>query len=121
MSTAIPATTPYRITGRQGGNRSPRDPDEVRRPRENLSGYRSTRSAGSRIPPSATIVTPEAPVKVVKKVHTSTVTTAIPPGIQPTIARKKRTSRRETFPTVRTYPAKPNSGMVGSVGDVTMR
>src|SRR3990172_3650242 len=109
------------MTGRHGGKRSPSEPEAVRSPRENLSVYRSARRAGNRIPPSATIVTPEAPVKVVKNVHTSTVTTAIAPGIQPTRARKKRTRRRETFPTVRRYPAKANRGIVGRDGEVTRR
>ena len=39
------------------------------------------------------MVTPEPPVNVVKSAHTAATITAIPPGIQPKMARKKRTSR----------------------------
>src|SRR3990170_7040996 len=114
-------TTAYRITGRHGGKRSPSDPEAVRSPKENLSGYRSARRAGSRIPPSATIVTPDAPVNVVKNVQTSTVTTASAPGIQPNIARKSGTRRWEELPAVRMCPAKVNRWIVASVGEVTSR
>ena len=42
----------------------------------------------------ATIVMPDAPVKVVKKAQVSSVTTAMPPGAQPNSARLTATSRR---------------------------
>ncbi len=41
------------------------------------------------------MVTPEPPVKVVKSAHTAATITAMPPGIQPNRARKKRTRRRD--------------------------
>lgn len=55
-----------RMTGRHGEKRSSKVPDDVKRPTENRSPYPSSVSAGDSSPPSATIVTPEAPVNVVK-------------------------------------------------------
>src|SRR3989304_2793238 len=46
LSTAIPATTAYRITGRHGGKSIPRDPEDVRRTRENPPRDPSRRRAG---------------------------------------------------------------------------
>ena len=42
--------------------------------------------------PSAMIVTPDAPVKAVKKAHAVRATNASPPGIQPIIAPVNLTS-----------------------------
>ena len=39
------------------------------------------------------MVTPEAPVNVVKNAHNRIVTTTMPPGAQPNSARNSRTSR----------------------------
>ena len=39
------------------------------------------------------MVMPEPPVKVVNSAHTAATSTAMPPGIQPKSARKKRTRR----------------------------
>jgi hypothetical protein len=55
----------------------------VTSPTEKGSGYFSSRSDGSSRPPSARMVTPEAPVKVVKTAQTKATITATPPGIQP--------------------------------------
>ncbi len=71
------------MTGSDGGNSSPSDPAAVTRPTEKSSGYPSSRSDGRRSPPSARIVTPDAPVKVVNRAHTNVAITATPPGIQP--------------------------------------
>ena len=65
------------------------------------------------------MVTPEAPVKVVKKAA-STVATASPPGIHPNSALKRRTSRCEPGPP-RAGTRKANSGMVGRAGEATSR
>jgi len=52
-------------------------------------------------PPRARIVTPEAPVKEVKKAHTREVTIAGPPRNGPKSASKTRTSRLEAPPSAR--------------------
>ncbi len=52
------ATTPYRITGSDGGKSSPSEPEAVTRPTEKPSGYLSSRSVGRSRPPSARMVTP---------------------------------------------------------------
>ena len=44
------------------------------------------------------MVTPLAPVKVVKKAQTSTAAVAMPPGIQPNQARKSLTRRFDAPP-----------------------
>ena len=62
------------------------------------------------------MVTPDAPVNVVKNAHTSTVATAVPPGSQPARARNTRTRRSGVPPFASSVPARVNSGMVGSVG-----
>ena len=71
------------------------------------------------IPPSARMVTPLAPVKVVKSAQVQTATTARPPGIQPKMPRAARKRRWEAPPSARTYPATVRSGMAGSVEEVT--
>ena len=67
------------------------------------------------------IVTPEPPVNVVNSAQTAATMTAMPPGIQPKMARKKRTSRSAAALSASTYPAAVSSGMAGSVGDATSR
>ena len=52
-------------------------------------------------PPSARIVTPDAPVNEVKKAQTSAVTIAGPPRTEPNNAWKTRTSRRDAPPSAR--------------------
>src|SRR4030095_2703476 len=69
----------YRITGRHGGNKSPSAPEPVNKPTASRSEYRAERSTGRSSPPSARIVTPDAPVKEVKNAQTSAVTIAGPP------------------------------------------
>ena len=67
------------------------------------------------------MVTPEPPVKAVKKAQTAAQTTAVPPGIQPTQARKTRNSRCEAPPSASRNPARVKSGIAGSVGETTSR
>ena len=69
------------------------------------------------MPPSARIVTPLAPVNVVKSAQTKAAITARPPGIHPNQARAARTSRLDAPPSARTYPATVSSGIAGSVGE----
>ena len=54
------------------------------------------------IPPSARMVTPDAPVKVVKSAHTVAAMTASPPGIQPKSDCAARTRRVDAPPSART-------------------
>ncbi len=67
------------------------------------------------------MVTPEPPVNVVKSAHTAATMTAIPPGIQPTSARKKRTSRVDAWLSASTYPQAARSGIAGIVGEFMRR
>ncbi len=50
----------------------------------------------------ASMVMPDAPVSGVKNARISVTTMAIPPGIQPTSAEKKRSSRRLDPPSANT-------------------
>ena len=65
------------------------------------------------------MVTPEAPVKEVKKAHTRAVTKAVPPRKGPTKALKTLTNRTEAPPSARKYPARAKRGTLGRVGLVT--
>ena len=67
------------------------------------------------------MVTPEPPVKVVKKAQTPMVATAVPPGIQPNSAWKRRANRADALPSASIVPARVNNGMVGSIGLEAMR
>src|SRR4030065_1121896 len=51
LSTGIPATTAYRITGRHGGKRGPSDPEAQRGPQEKLPADRLARRARRKYPP----------------------------------------------------------------------
>src|SRR5689334_9254408 len=65
------------------------------------------------------MVTPDAPVKVVKTAQTNVAMIATPPGIQPNSPLYARTRRRAAPPSARTYPAAVRSGMAGRVGEET--
>ena len=67
------------------------------------------------------MVTPVAPVKVVKKVQSSVAATAAPPGTGPKSALKSRTSRRLVPPSESSMPTTVKIGMVGKIGEATMR
>ena len=67
------------------------------------------------------MVTPEPPVKTVKKAQTTAVTTAVPPGIQPKMARKTSTRRCEALPSASRKPVRVKSGMAGRVGETERR
>jgi hypothetical protein len=116
-SMGICATTPYRMSGSDGGRSNPSEPDAVSRPRAKRSRYPSLISAGRSTPPSARIVTPEPPVNAVKNEHSTAHTTADPPGIQPNSARNTLRRRVEACPSARMKPARVKSGMAGSVGE----
>src|SRR5689334_13748955 len=113
------ATIAYKISGRHGGNNNPREPAPVTSPNAALSEYLSANNTGSKSPPSATIVTPEAPVNDVKNAHDNAVTIAEPPAIRPNSARKSRISLFGAPPSARKYPAMVNSGIAGMDGFVT--
>lgn len=102
--------------GRLGGNRSPRLPEVVNNPSEKFSGYFSFRRAGYNSPPSAIIVTPEAPVKAVKKAHVQSDTIDRLPGSHPKIALEKLTSLSDVLLSARIYPAKVKRGIVYNSG-----
>ena len=59
------------------------------------------------------MVTPEAPVKVVKKAQTRTAMTVSPPGNQPKTAWKKRTILSPALLSERKKPTAAKSGMAG--------
>ena len=107
------------MSGSDGGNSRPSDPAAVSIPSENRSRYRSARSAGSKSPPSARIVTPDPPVNVVKNAHRAAVTTAVPPGIHPKNARNSLSSRSEACPSASRNPASVKRGMAGRSDDVS--
>src|SRR5512138_749059 len=65
------------------------------------------------------MVTPEAPVKVVKIAQTNVAITATPPGIHPKSPLYARTRRLAAPPSARTYPATVRSGMAGRDVDET--
>src|SRR3972149_9123681 len=115
------AMIPYRMMGRLGGKRSPMLPDAVTNPRENCSGYDSRRRMGYRIPPRATMVTPDAPVNAVKNAHVATTTIASPPGIHPNIACASFTSRLGELLSARQYPANVNNVIAIRVGVSVIR
>ena len=92
---ALLATMEYRITGRQGGKSRPNEPAPVSKPSASRSEYRAASSTGISRPPSARIVTPDAPVNEVKKAQTSAVAMAGPPRKQPNSAWNTRTRRCE--------------------------
>ena len=109
------------MTTRLGGSSSPRLPVDVSRPIENRSENPSLINTGSSKPPNARMVTPEAPVNVVKKAHKMVAATAEPPGIQPKQARKTRTRRSDALLSERIKPARVKIGMVGNTLEVTIR
>jgi hypothetical protein len=63
------------------------------------------------------MVTPEPPVKTVKKAHTPAQATAVPPGSQPNQPRNTPTSRSAARPSASRKPATVNSGMEARKGD----
>ena len=75
--------TAYRITTKLGGRSNPKLPVAVNRPTEKSDLKPDSIRTGSSNPPNARIVTPDAPVKVVKNAHRIVAATAVPPGIQP--------------------------------------
>ena len=62
------------------------------------------------------MVTPEAPVNVVKKAQMTTAITVSPPGIQPKTAWKNRTSLSPAWLSDRKKPTAAKSGMAGDGG-----
>ena len=69
----------------------------------------------------AIMVTPDAPVKEVKKAHEIRTTSGTPPEIPPSNARDNRVNLFGVFPLARIKPAKVKSGMAIRVGDAVMR
>src|SRR5207247_6434846 len=121
FSMVILETMAYKIKGRQGGKRRTSEPAPVSSPSEAFSVYPLASGTGMSKPPSASIVTPEAPVKEVKKAQIRAVTIAGPPRNCPTSDWKTWTSLFEAPPSARKYPARVNSGIVGREGLVTSR
>ena len=73
-------------------------------------------SAGKINAPTATIVTPEAPVKAVKKAQTKKETIASPAGIHPITKDVNLTSLDERPLSANTYPEKVKRGSAKSIG-----
>ena len=67
------------------------------------------------------MVTPLAPVKVVKSAQTNVAMTASPPCIHPNQPCAARTCRREGPPSASTYQASVSSGIAGRLGETTRR
>ena len=95
-------------------------PAAVSRPTANAGVKPFWMSTGYSRPPSARIVTAEAPVNDVKNAHTSTVATAAPPGSQPAASWNTATRRVGVLPRASSVPASVKRGIVGSSGDETM-
>ena len=70
---------------------------------------------GKKSPPSARIVTPEAPVMAVKKAHARMVARGTPPGTNPVQARTIRT-RRSGAPPGQDHPRQGEEGNAGKDG-----
>ncbi len=87
----------------------------------NLWRYWDAISTGSNMPPSAMMVTPEAPVTAVKSADTQTVEMAIPPGNQLVHALTTRTNLWGAPPAARMDPASANNGILGNTGCVKVR
>ena len=119
--TETPAVTPYIIAGKLGGNNNPKDPDTVMRPNENNSEYPDFLSNGYNNPPKANIVTPDPPVNAVKNPHKITTINGVPPLIHPNAEVKKSTILLEAPLSAKRYPANVNKGIVGRVGETTIR
>ena len=68
-------------------------PDAVIRPLPKLSSYPLSLRTKRRRVPTAMMVTPEAPVKVVRKAQMRMLMKARPPGSQPNRERNRRTRR----------------------------
>src|SRR3989338_7246219 len=115
------ATKPYKMRGREGGNKSPRLPQVVTIPRLNFSEYFSEIKMGYKRPPIAMMVTPLAPVNAVKKAQVKRVTIATPPGIHPTQALATSISRLGVPLSAMMYPAKVKRGIVNRVGAEAIR
>ena len=109
------------MAGKLGGNNKPNDPDTVISPKENNSEYPDFLNKGYKSPPRAKIVTPEPPVKAVKNPHNKTTTTGVPPFIHPKVLLKTSIILREAPLSAKIYPAKVKRGIVGSVGETTIR
>ena len=95
------ATMAYKISGRDGGKRSPRPPEPVSIPKVERSEYPAPISTGNNNPPKARMVTPEAPVNEVKNAHARTVTMAGPPRNCPKRAWNTRIKRFDAPPSAR--------------------
>jgi len=67
------------------------------------------------------MVTPDAPVKAVKKAHDTMPAMASPPGIQPSRALKSLSRRCGPPPAAMVIPAKVNKGMVIKLGWLARR
>ena len=55
-----------------------------------------------------------------KNPHRMTITTGVPPGIQPNNSLKTFTNLSDALLSAKRYPAKVNSGIVGNVGETTI-
>ncbi len=95
------AMIPHRISGRQGGKSRPSEPAPVIRPSAERSEYCAEMRIGIKSPPSARIVTPEAPVNEVKNAQTSAVMIAGPPRIEPKSCWKTRIRRFDAPPSAK--------------------
>ena len=93
----------------------------VTSPNEKRSPKPADWSAGNNKAPSATMVTPEAPVRAVKTAQAKKATIANPLGIIPKTLWKTATNLCEVPAALKTYPLKVNSGRATNKGVSTIR
>jgi hypothetical protein len=101
------------MIGRLGGNNSPMLPEAVNNPVLNFLWYLLLIKTYDKRAPKARIVTPDAPVKVVKKAQTRIAIMARPPGNQPKRDLKSLTILSPALLSERMKPAKAKRGMAG--------
>jgi hypothetical protein len=99
------------MMARLGGKRRPMAPDAVTRDSAFSREYPLPVRITVKRPPRARMVTPDAPVKVVKKVATRTAAITAPPRSQPTEWLTTARSRFPALPSASRYPARVNSGI----------
>src|SRR5258708_38590655 len=108
------------MTGRLGGKSIPKEPAEVSSPRASFSLYFSAIKIGINRPPRARMVTPEPPVKQVKKAQTRAVTMAGAPRMGTNQAWKNRKRRLEGPPSARRKPVRAKRGVLWRGGGSTI-
>ena len=103
------------MIGKLGANSKPKLPDVVINPSENFSGYFCLINIGYNNPPSAMIVTPEAPVNAVNIAQIKSDTIPSPPGKNPKNAFAILINRSGVLLSDSMNPANVNNGIATSI------